>query len=225
MRVFFKRINIFILFIFLFLSCGEKENIYLLPAKYKLPSRVLIQELKVEIKKNNETEILYAKLWFKKNKVRIEMKKKESDFKETIIIDEKNFYLIDENSRTGYVCSKNSDYTLQFLSEIILNTGIGYTKEKLAGLEKVKGKDCLIYQYNMYVREQGFFTPALIKEYRDKLNDRIVKIISEITPFYSDKKIIKTLEVIKSKNKFYLSDKLFKKKQDIKIIELKNYEK
>ncbi len=225
MRAFFKRINIFFLFVFLFLSCGKKENIYLLPSKYKLPSQVLIQELKVEIKNNNEIEILYAKLWFKKNKARIEIKKTGSDLKQTIIADEKKLYLIDENSKTGYMCSRNSDYALQFLSEIILNTGIGNTKEKLAGSEKVGGRDFLIYQYNMYVREQGFFTPALIKEYRDKLNDKIVKIVSEIKPFYSDKKFIKTLEIIKTKNKFYLSDKLFKIKEDIKIIELKNYKK
>lgn len=226
MKAFFKKIEIFILLSLIFFSCAKKESIYLLPTNYILPYQILVQDIRIEEREEAEIKFLNVKLWFKNGNARIEIKKQWEESKKTIIMDKKNFYIIDEKSKTAYMCSRQSDYALNFLGEVIINAGIGKTQDKITGTETILNKDCLIYSYNIFVQHKGIFCPALIKEYREKLNNNIVMIISEIKPPYlQNKKIIKKMEVIRTQRKFFLSDKLFKKTDDIKVIELKSLRK
>lgn len=214
--------NIFLkisLLLFLFISCNKQNSVFLTPAKYRLPCSTIFQEIIVNTKDNGIEKEIRAKLWFKKNLARIEIT--ENNLKNVIILDNNNLYILDEKSKTGYQCDRFSDYAINFLSQVIINCGLGYEKEKFVGQVEKNNQKYFVYEYGMFVPYKNIYTMASVEEFR-KMNGEVVKIKMKISPYFKNEKviIIKEMEIIESKCKIFLSDNLFRINKEFNFIML-----
>jgi outer membrane lipoprotein-sorting protein len=213
--------NVFLkisLLLFLFVSCNKQNAIFLSPVKYRLPCSIVLQEIIVNTKDAGTEKETRAKLWYKKNRVRIEVT--ENNLKNVIIMDDKYLYIFDEKSKTGYQCDRFSDYAINFLSHVIINSGLGYEKEIFAGQVEENKQKYFVYAYYLFVPYNNIYTRTYVEEFR-KTNDEVVKIKMKISPYFKNEKvIIKEMKIISSKCKIFLSDNLFKIDKNINLIKL-----